>query len=75
MVYVVYAHLNPSLGLFSATMHYSKEVKRVTVREWGILCSSSGCVECNVTLVEIRKALAAVDMYVLPVVARRQGKG
>lgn len=75
MVYVVYAHLNLSLGLFSATMHYSKEVKRVTVREWGVLFPFSGCVECNATLVEMRKALAVVDMYVLPVVARRQGKG
>lgn len=27
------------------------------------------------TLPEMRKALAAVDMYVLPVVARGQGKG
>lgn len=44
-------------------------------------CQGMGCpfpffrVECNATLVEMRKALAAVDMYVLPVVARRQGKG
>lgn len=45
----------------------------MTVREWGILCLS-GCLECNVTLREIRKAFAAVDMYVLPVVARGQGK-
>lgn len=47
----------------------------MTVREWDILCLFSGCVECNVTLPEIRKALAAVDMYVLPVVARGQSKG
>lgn len=31
--------------------------------------------ECNVTFAGIRKALAAVGMYVLPVAARGQGKG
>lgn len=35
----------------------------------------SGCLECRVTSLGIRKALAAVDKYVLPVVARGQGKG
>lgn len=47
----------------------------MTVREWGILCLFSGCVECNVTLVEIRKGLFAVVMYMLPVVAKGQAKG
>lgn len=75
LVYVVYTQRNPNLGLFSATLHYLKEVKCVTVREWGILCLFSGCMECNVTLVEIRKGLFAVVMYMLPVVARGQGKG
>lgn len=73
LVYVVYTQLNPSLGLYSATVHYLKEVRYVTVREWGILCLFSGCMECNVTLVEIRKGLFVVVMYMLPVVAGGQG--
>lgn len=74
-MYVIDTQLNPSLGLFSATIHYSKKVKCLTVREWDILCLFSGCVECNVTLPGLGKALTAVGVDVLPVAARGQGKG
>lgn len=65
----------PKLGVVFSHYPLFKGGEMCDCQGMGYPLPFSGCVECNVTLVEIRKGLFAVVVYMLPVVARGQGKG